>query len=269
MSNSSLVNYTLISPNKNIPRKHKIDKITIHHMAGNLTVEQCGKVFASKTRKASANYGIGTDGRVGLYVDEKDRSWASSSAANDNRAVTIEVANDVIGGNWHVSDVAYNKLIELCVDICKRNGIPKLVWTGDKNGTLTVHRMFASTACPGPYLYSKMPEIAAEVNRRLAQPVSAPAPNVTSPAATATSSSSTTLAPAQSHNNAKIYAKGKTYTTIANLNIRYAPSTSAKTVASPIPKGKKVTWYGYYTGDWFLVIDYRGKTGYVHKAYLK
>lgn len=269
MSNSSLVNYTLISPNKNIPRKHKIDKITIHHMAGNLTVEQCGKVFAVKTRKASANYGIGTDGRVGLYVDEKDRSWASSSAANDNRAVTIEVANDEIGGNWHVSDVAYNKLIELCVDICKRNGIPKLTWTGDKNGTLTVHRMFASTACPGPYLYNKMPEIAAEVNRRLAQPVSAPAPNVTSPAATATSSSNTTLAPAQSHNKAKIYAKGKTYTTLANLNIRYAPSISAKTVASPIPKGKTVTWYGYYTGDWFLVIDYRGKTGYVHKAYLK
>lgn len=167
MSNSNLVNYTKISPNSTNPRKDNIKKLTIHHMAGNLSVEACGNVFAPASREASANYGIGTDGRVGLYVEEKNRAWTSSNADNDNQAVTIEVANDVIGGNWHVSDVALNKLIELCVDICKRNGIRKLNYTGDNNGNLTRHNMFASTACPGPYLQSKFIYIADEVNKRL------------------------------------------------------------------------------------------------------
>lgn len=165
MSNSSLVNYTKISPHRNSPRNDAIRKITIHHMAGNLSVETCGNVFQS--RKASSNYGIGTDGRVGMYVEEKDRSWASSSAENDNQAVTIEVANDQIGGQWHVSDTALAKLIELCVDICKRNGISKLNFTGNANGNLTMHKYFAATACPGPYLESKFPYIAEEVNKRL------------------------------------------------------------------------------------------------------
>lgn len=167
MSNSSLVNYTQISPNSSNPRNGKISKITIHHMAGNLTVEQCGNVFANKNRQASANYGIGTDGRVGLYVDEANRSWATSSRANDNIAVTIEVANDVVGGNWHVSDKALSKLIDLCTDICKRNGIKKLNFTGDASGNLNMHRYFAATACPGDYLASKFPYIADEVNKRL------------------------------------------------------------------------------------------------------
>ena len=167
MSNSSLVNYTQISPNSSNPRNRKISKITIHHMAGNLTVEQCGNVFANKNRQASANYGIGTDGRVGLYVDEANRSWATSSRANDNIAVTIEVANDVVGGNWHVSDKALSKLIDLCTDICKRNGIKKLNFTGDASGNLNMHRYFAATACPGDYLASKFPYIADEVNKRL------------------------------------------------------------------------------------------------------
>ena len=167
MSNSNLVSYTKISPNRTSPRKDTIKKITIHHMAGNLSVESCGNVFAPASRKASANYGIGTDGRVGMYVEEKDRAWTSSNADNDNQAVTIEVANNSVAPNWTVSDVAYSKLIDLCVDICQRNGIKELIWTGDKNGTLTCHYMFANTACPGPYLKSKMPEIAAEVNARL------------------------------------------------------------------------------------------------------
>ena len=167
MSNSKLVNYTKISPNRTSPRRNSIKKITIHHMAGNLSVETCGNVFAKSSAQASANYGIGTDGRVGMYVVEGDRSWASSSADNDNQAVTIEVANDVVGGNWHVSDTALNKLIELCVDICQRNGIPKLNYTGDKSGNLTMHKWFAPTACPGPYLESKFPYIASEVNKRL------------------------------------------------------------------------------------------------------
>lgn len=168
MSNSSLVDYTLISPNSTNPRRDKITKITIHHMAGNLTVEQCGNGFANKARQASSNYGIGSDGRVGLYVEEKNRSWASSSPANDNQAVTIEVANDVVGGNWHVSDKALAKTIALCTDICRRNGITKLNFTGDTSGNLTMHKYFAATACPGAYLESKFSYIADEVNKKLA-----------------------------------------------------------------------------------------------------
>lgn len=167
MSNSSLVNYTKISPNRTSPRNHKIDRITIHHMAGNLTVEQCGNVFAPSSRQASANYGIGNDGRVGMYVEEKDRSWCSSNSSNDHRAVTIEVANSATGEPWPVSDKALNKLVDLCVDICKRNGIPKLVYTGDTSGNLTMHRWFAPTGCPGTYLASKFPWIAEQVNKRL------------------------------------------------------------------------------------------------------
>ena len=148
MSNSKLVNYTRYSPNCNKPRKFPITKITIHHMAGKLSVEECGNVFASASRQASSNYGIDSRGHVGLYVDEANRSWCSSNAENDNRAVTIEVANDEIGGYWHVSDRALNKLIDLCVDICERNNIPKLIYTGDKNGNLTEHNYFAATTCP-------------------------------------------------------------------------------------------------------------------------
>lgn len=166
MSNSPMVDFTLISPYKTSPRKNAIKKITIHHMAGNLSVETCGNVF-NGTREASANYGIGSDGRVGMYVEEKDRAWTSSNAGNDNQAITIEVANDVYGGNWHVSDTALAKLIDLCVDICKRNGIAKLNYTGDKSGNLTMHKWFSATTCPGPYLESKFPYIAEEVNKRL------------------------------------------------------------------------------------------------------
>ncbi len=167
MSNSSLVNYVAISPNSNF-RNNKIKKITIHHMAGNLSIETCGRIFANAKRQASSNYGIGSDGRIGMYVEEKNRSWCSSNPKNDHQAITIEVAND--GGaktNWHVSDKAIESLINLCVDICKRNGIDSLNYTGDSSGNLTRHNMFANTTCPGPYLQSKFPYIANEVNKRL------------------------------------------------------------------------------------------------------
>lgn len=166
-TNSSLVSYTRLSPNCTKPRKDTIKKITIHHMAGNLSVETCGNLFANRKRQASSNYGIGTDGRIALYVEERNRSWCSSSAANDNQAITIEVANDEIGGSWHISDKAYKSLINLCVDICKRNGIKELIFTGDASGNLTQHNYFAATACPGEYLKSRFPDIAAEVNKRL------------------------------------------------------------------------------------------------------
>ena len=168
-TNSNLVSYTKISPNRSVNRNHTIDKITIHHMAGNLSIETCGNVFASSSRQASANYGIGSDGRIGMYVEEKDRAWTSSNAANDNRAVTIEVANSSTGGDWPVSEKAYAALIKLCVDICKRNGIKKLNYTGDKSGNLTMHCWFAATSCPGPYLKARFADIANKVNAQLGQ----------------------------------------------------------------------------------------------------
>ena len=174
-TNSPLVTYTKISPNKTSPRNHTIDCITIHCMAGNLTVETCGSVFAKESRKASSNYGIGTDGRIAMYVEEKDRSWCSSNSANDNRAITIEVANDGGAPDWHVSDKAMDSLIKLCADICKRNNIKELKWSTNKsdrvnhkNGcNMTVHRDFAAKACPGAYLYEKHGYIADEVNKLL------------------------------------------------------------------------------------------------------
>ena len=169
MSNSSLISYTKISPNSSNPRSGIISKITIHHMAGNLTIEQCGEVFAPASRSASSNYGIGSDGRIGMYVEEKNRAWTSGNSKNDNVAITIEVANDEIGGEWHVSSEALNSLIKLCADICLRNGIERLIFTGDESGNLTMHKYFKPTACPGPYLESKFGYIASEVNKIILQ----------------------------------------------------------------------------------------------------
>jgi LysM repeat protein len=181
MSNSPLVDYTRISPNKNSPRNHKIDTITIHCVVGQCTVETLGNIFAPTSRQASSNYGVGTDGKIGMYVDEKDRSWCSSNAANDNRAVTIEVASDT-KHPYAVNDRAFAALLDLVTDICKRNGIKKLVWStkkadrvNHKNGcNMTVHRDYANKSCPGDYLYNRHGEIAAEVNRRLGVADTAP-----------------------------------------------------------------------------------------------
>jgi peptidoglycan hydrolase-like protein with peptidoglycan-binding domain len=144
-------------------------KITIHHMAGNCSVETCGAIFASTARQASSNYGIGSDGRIALYVDESNRAWTSSSRANDEQAVTIEVANNSGAPNWTVSDKAYAALLNLCEDICRRNNITEINFTGDTTGNLTMHKWFASTACPGPYLEPRFKDIAAEVNSRLSK----------------------------------------------------------------------------------------------------
>lgn len=166
--NSPLASYAYLSPNADFPREQPIRKITIHHMAGDIALERLGEVFGEQDRQASANYAVDGQGRVALYVEEKDRAWTSSSPDNDHQAVTIEVANDETGGDWHVSDTAYAALIDLCVDICRRNGIQELTWTGDDTGTLTIHKMFnENTQCPGPYLESRMADIAEEVTRRL------------------------------------------------------------------------------------------------------
>lgn len=173
MSNSPLVNYTKISPNSSNPRNHAIDTITIHCVVGQLSVETIGNVFAPTSRQASSNYGIGSDGRIGMYVEEKNRSWCSSSSSNDNRAITIEVASDT-KHPYAVNDKAYKALIELVADICKRNNIKELKWKGDKSligqvdkQNMTVHRWFANKSCPGDYLYNLHGQIAKEVNARL------------------------------------------------------------------------------------------------------
>lgn len=173
MGNSPLVSYTRISPNKTTPRNHKIDTITIHCVVGKCSVETLGTIFAPASRKASSNYGIGPDGRIGMYVEEKDRSWCSSNAVNDHRAITIEVASETTHP-YSVPDAAYKSLIELLADICKRNGIKKLLWKGDKTligniseQNMTVHRWFSNTACPGDYLYERQGEIAEKVNAKL------------------------------------------------------------------------------------------------------
>ena len=173
MSNSSLVKYTKISPNKTSPRDHAIDTITIHCVVGQVSVERLGEIFAPTSKKASANYGIGSDGRVGMYVEEKDRSWCSSNADNDNRAITIECASDS-KYPYAINDAVYKTLIELCADICKRNNIKELKWKADKSligqvdkQNMTVHRWFAKKSCPGQYIYERLGQIAEEVNKKL------------------------------------------------------------------------------------------------------
>lgn len=176
-TNSSLVAYTKLSPNHSGQRTHSIDRITPHCVVGQCSVETLGNIFTPTSKQASCNYGIGVDGRVGMYVEEKNRSWCSSSSENDQRAITIECASDATAP-YAFKDVVYNKLIELCADICKRNGKSKLVWLGDKTKTLnytpasnemvlTVHRWFANKSCPGDWMYARMGDLASKVTQKL------------------------------------------------------------------------------------------------------
>ena len=177
MSNSPLVRYTRLSPNHSGQRTHEIDRITPHCVAGQCSVETLGNIFLPTSRQASSNYGIGSDGRVGMYVEEKNRSWCSSDEANDQRAVTIECASDDTEP-YAFNDAVYNSLVELCIDICKRNGKTKLLWLGDKSKTLnytpksdemvlTVHRWFANKSCPGDWMYAHMGNLASKVTAAL------------------------------------------------------------------------------------------------------
>ena len=177
-TNSSMVSYTKLSPNHSGQRTHSIDRITPHCVVGQCSVETLGNIFLPASRQASSNYGIGVDGRVGMYVEEKNRSWCSSSNANDQRAVTIECASDT-KSPYAFKDAVYQTLIKLCVDICKRNGKKKLLWLGDKTKTLnyspkademvlTVHRWFANKSCPGDWLYARLGDLASKVTASLA-----------------------------------------------------------------------------------------------------
>lgn len=189
MSNSSLVSYTQLSPNHSGKRTHAIDRITPHCVVGQCSVETLGNVFAPTSKQASCNYGIGVDGRIGMYVEEGNRSWCSSSNENDQRAVTIECASDTTAP-YAFKDVVYQALIKLCVDICKRNGKKKLLWLGDKNKTLnyapksdemllSVHRWFANKSCPGDWMYARMGDLASKVTAQLGGGAAQPSAPVT------------------------------------------------------------------------------------------
>lgn len=179
MSNSSLATYIRISPNRTSPRNHAIDTVSIHCVVGQFTAKQILDMSHFNTYNptggSSCNYAVGKDGSIGMGVEEKDRSWCTSSRENDHRAITIEVASDT-SHPYAVTDAAYKALIKLLVDICKRNKIKKLLWKGDKSligkvdqQNMTVHRWFANKACPGDYLYSRHGQIADEVNKQLSE----------------------------------------------------------------------------------------------------
>ena len=169
---SKLASVVVISPNKSVRTNAtynptgKVSKITIHHVAGVTSAEALGSLFSKESRQASSNYGIGYDGTIGCYAEEEYRSWCSGNRENDYDAITIEVSNSAGAPNWPVSDAAYNALLDLCEDICRRHGF-RLNYTGDKSGNLTMHKWFQATGCPGPWLEERFPAIADEVNRRL------------------------------------------------------------------------------------------------------
>ena len=176
-TNSALVDCKVMSPNHSGKRTHRIDRITPHCVVGQLKAANIGGCFDESSRQASCNYGIGSDGKVCLIVDEANRSWCSSSSANDQRAITIECASDKTEP-YAMTDTVYNKLVDLCVDICKRNGKDVLLWFADKEKTLnyepkdnemviTVHRWFANKSCPGDWLYNRLGDLATKVTGRL------------------------------------------------------------------------------------------------------
>lgn len=172
-TNSPLASLTMLSPNHSGQRTHEIDTITIHCVVGQFSAKRIAEVFQPTSREASCNYGIGYNGEIALIVEEKNRSWCSSSNSNDQRAITIEVASDT-SAPYAVTDAAYNALIDLLVDICKRNNIKQLLWKADKSligkvdqQNMTVHKWFANKDCPGAYLYDRHYQIAEAVNKRL------------------------------------------------------------------------------------------------------
>lgn len=243
MSNSSLVSYTKLSPNHSGQRTHSIDRITPHCVVGQLSAESICGCFTSTDRQASCNYGIGYDGRVSLCVEEKNRSWCSSSNANDQRAVTIECASDK-SHPYAMNDKVYASLINLCVDICKRNGKKKLLWLGDKTKTLnytpksdemviTVHRWFANKSCPGDWLYARLGDLAAQVTAKLG-------------------GSSATTTPSKPTTSTTIYRVRKTWADAKSQLGAYSQLANAKAMVDKNP--------GYSVFDGSGNVVYAGKT---------
>lgn len=296
-TNSKLVNYTLRSPNYSAGRVC-INRIAIHCVVGQVTVERLGEIFANPNRQASSNYGVGFDGKYGLYVDEKNRSWCTSSAWCDNRAITIEVASD----SYHpyaVTAKAYAATIKLVVDICKRNGKKKVTWISDKNKNLaynpkddeillTAHRFYAAKACPGDYLFERFGDIAKKANAELSKAASkttaekpktqASAPKTTTSTTAntgrTTSTKTTSTKKAVSMVATRFDARfNKLFYVIAKdgLHLRQGCGTSTKSL-KVLKYGTPVRCYGYYTPDdagykWMYVVA-DGKTGFVCSTYL-
>ena len=273
MSNSSLVDYTKLSPNNSGKRDHAIDRITPHCVVGQLSVETIGSIFASPARDASCNYGLGSDGRVALIVDESERSWCSSSRSNDERAVTIECASDKTTP-YAFNKTVYAKLIELCADICKRNGKKKLLWLGSKEKTLsyepkpdemilTVHRWFKNKACPGDWMMDRMDNLAQKVTAKL--------------------SGKATPATGELHcaqvtpKTAKKFVVDQKYKTTTDIHVRKTPGGKAKSHSQLTADGKKhdkdrdgcldegtVITCQQISGEWV-----RCPSGWVSEKYLK
>ena len=242
MSNSKLVNYTKLSPNHSGTRTHSIDRITPHCVVGQCSVETLGNIFMNKKSEASCNYGIGTDGRVLLCVDEDNRSWCSSSNSNDQRAVTIECASE-LKHPYAFNDKVYNKLVELCVDICKRNGKKKLLWINDKNKALnystksdemllTVHRWFDNKSCPGDWLYNRLGNLAKQVTKQLGGKVEKPMLTY------------------------RVYADGKWYSEVKGLsNIAGRAKQAISGVAVKVSEGNLRYRVHLLNGDWLPWVD--------------
>lgn len=244
MSNSKLVNYTKLSPNHSGARTHSIDRITPHCVVGQFSVKTLGNIFMDVKREASCNYGIGTDGRVLLCVDEGNRSWCSSSNSNDQRAVTIECASDTYHP-YEMNSNVYNSLVKLCVDICKRNGKKKLLWINDKNKALnystksdemllTVHRWFDNKSCPGDWLYNRLGDLAKQVTKQLGGNSKPKKPTITY----------------------RVYADGQWYDEVKGLsNIAGRKKQAISAVAVKVSKGNIKYRVHLLNGDWLPWVD--------------
>lgn len=267
-SNSSLAKAKYLSPNHSGTRNHSIDRITPHCVVGQLSGAGIGGCFKSTSRQASCNYGIGTSGDIVLIVEQKNRSWCSSSAANDNRAITIECASNTTHP-YAMNNNVWNSLINLCVDICRRNGKNKLLWLGSATATLnyspksnemvlSAHRWFKNKACPGDWLYSRYGTLAAEVTKRLGG---------------GSTTSVTTSKPASSSSSTTTSGEFKVQVNITDLNIRKGPGTNyAKTgkhtgkgtftiTQTSSGAGSSAGWGKLKSGAGWISLDYAKRVG--------
>lgn len=260
MGHSSLATYVSHSPNHSGRRNHKVDTLTPHYMAGNCSIETCAAIFKPTSRKASSNYGIGSDGRIGVYVEEENRAWTSASSANDNRAITFECANLADGS---LTDKCWNSLVRLCADICRRYGYKGLYYCGAADYTrlpsgymlLTMHKWFADTDCPGPWLSKQFARLANEVNAMVS--------GKKADTKAVTETKSTKLA--------KGYHKDPSFAgtyrcTVDGLRVRRSPSLSGKEVAQ-YSSGERVNLDGYWWKSggyiWGTYIGGSGNRNYV------
>lgn len=253
MGHSSLATYVNHSPNHSGQRNHKVDTLTPHYMDGNCSIETCAAIFKPTSRKASSNYGIGSDGRIGVYVEEQDRAWTSGSWRNDCRAITFECANLPDGS---LTNACWKSLVSLCADICKRYGFKGVYYCGSADYSklpkgymlLTMHKWFQDTDCPGPWLSKQFPRLAKEVNAKLSSKSTEKT----------TSTKSTKLARGY-HKDASF--AGTYRCTVSDLCVRRSPSTSGKEVAH-YSKGDKVNLDGYWwKANGYIWGTYIGNSG--------